>query len=45
VAVTALFWFIVTTQVFPLVLSHPVQLVSEELIQGVAVSVTVAPLT
>ena len=43
-AVTVLFWFMVTRQVFPLVLSHPDQLVSEELVQGVAVSVTVTPL-
>jgi hypothetical protein len=44
VAVTVLLWFMVTVQVFPLVLSHPDQLASEELIQGVAVSVTEAPL-
>jgi hypothetical protein len=45
VAVTVLFWFMVTTQVLPLVLSHPDQPVSAELVQGAAVSVTVAPLT
>jgi hypothetical protein len=43
VAVTFLFWFMVTVQVFPLVLSHPDQLVNDELVLGVAVRVTAVP--
>jgi hypothetical protein len=43
VAVTFRLWFMVTVQLFPLVLSHPDQLVNDELVLGVAVRVTAAP--
>jgi hypothetical protein len=42
-AVTFLLSFIVTVQLFPLVLSHPSQPVNDELVLGVAVRVTAVP--
>ena len=44
VAVTVLFWLMVTVQVLPLVLSQPDQLANEELLLAAAVRVTEVPL-